>query len=161
MGLATTLAAVLWVMWGVLHIWVGGEGFRQYADRHRDPYAQINFMDGPAAKGFMKPNDKTTQYVLQQFVLNFTTDVGGYGVLGLVVAYMIYFNASPWIAFFMGFIVIGIADLAFLFFSVLAGVIPLYFEVILGPLVWFLAVIVTPIGLLQDGRNSSKKNKRA
>ncbi len=50
-------------------------------------------------------------------------------------------------AYVIGLVAIGIGDLAFLFALVTSGVIEFSFAVVLGPLVWFIAVVVTPIGL--------------
>jgi len=72
--------------------------------------------------------------------------VGGYGVLGIIVGMMIWKQAS-WAAYGIGVIVIGIGDLAFLFALVTPGIIELNFATISGPLLWFLAVLITPFGL--------------
>ncbi|NDF40390.1 MAG: hypothetical protein EB140_15880, partial [Proteobacteria bacterium] len=77
---------------------------------------------------------------------NFCLDVGGYGVVGLLIAWMIWAHAS-WMAYLIGLVAIGIGDLAFLFALVTSGVIEFSFAVVLGPLVWIIAVVVTPIGL--------------
>ena len=82
-------------------------------------------------------------------------DVGGYGVLGLYVAYKIYTEAS-WEAYLLGVCLIGIADLSFLFLMVYpAEVIELSFPVLLGPIIWFIAIAITPFGL---PLKKSKKN---
>ena len=44
-------------------------------------------------------------------------------------------------------LVIGIADLAFLFSMVTPGVIVLNAGTIGGPVIWFLALLITPFGL--------------
>jgi hypothetical protein len=41
--------------------------------------------------------------------LNFCIDVGGYGVLGLFVGWMIWAHAS-WVGYFIGVVVIGIGE---------------------------------------------------
>jgi len=103
---------------------------------------------------FQHSADASTSYCHSQLIFNFTQDVGGYGFLGLVLAYMIYFNHSPWIAYFIGLFVIGICDLSFMFALVVGGVIEPSFPVLLGPAIWFVAVLVTPFGLLG---NKTKK----
>jgi len=44
-------------------------------------------------------------------------------------------------------VVIGIADLAFLFCMVTPGVIELNAGTVGGPVIWFLALLITPFGL--------------
>jgi hypothetical protein len=44
-------------------------------------------------------------------------------------------------------LVIGIADLAFLFCMVTPGVIVLNAGTVGGPVIWFLALLITPFGL--------------
>ena len=94
-------------------------------------------------------SDPTTLYAQAGVLRNFGLDVGGYGVLGLFVAYGLWTEASV-LSYLLGLIVIGIADLSFLYFQVYpAKIIELKFEVILGPLVWFLAILITPFGLFK------------
>jgi hypothetical protein len=47
----------------------------------------------------------------------------------------------------IGVLVIGIADLAFLFAMVTSGIIELNFGTISGPAIWFLAIAITPLGM--------------
>ena len=47
----------------------------------------------------------------------------------------------------MGLIVIGICDLTFLLAMVVSGAIELNAGTVGGPVLWFLAVVVTPLGL--------------
>ena len=43
--------------------------------------------------GFQHPSlGTTTAYAMTQLMMNFCMDVGGYGVLGVLVAYMVYFK---------------------------------------------------------------------
>jgi hypothetical protein len=49
--------------------------------------------------------------------------------------------------YLIGLLAIGIADLAFLFAMVLAGVIEFNAGTVGGPVLWFLAVLITPFGL--------------
>ena len=57
---------------------------------------------------------------MTQLAMNFCMDVGGYGWLGILVAYMVYFKGS-WLFYFIGLIIIGIADLSFLYLMVYPG----------------------------------------
>jgi len=87
-----------------------------------------------------------TANVHAHIILNFCLDVGGYGVLGLFVAWMIWKQGS-WVGYLVGLIVIGIGDLAFLFVQVVPGIIERNAGTIGGPVLWFLAVAITPFGL--------------
>lgn len=141
------VGALLFLIWGILHIWVTYDGWEQWANGGAP--AQLNALSGGAKvpKGSIKVSDKTSQYALSSLVLNFVNDVGGYGVLGFYVAYKIFTQAS-WEAYFLGFFIIGIADLSFLFLMVIpAEVIELSFPVLLGPAIWFIAILITPLGL--------------
>jgi hypothetical protein len=72
--------------------------------------------------------------------------VSGYGVLGLYVAYRLYTEAS-WEAYFLGLFLIGYCDLAFTFLLLLSGVIKMDAGSVGGPVIWVLAVGITPFGL--------------
>lgn len=112
-GSAAKIGAALFFLWGVLHIWVGFEGVHQYltGDVKNLWNMLIGGANAPRAN-FQHTTDLQTAHAQMQLILNFCIDVGGYGVLGFVVAYLLYTRAS-WSAYFIGLAVIGIADLAF------------------------------------------------
>jgi hypothetical protein len=56
-------------------------------------------------------------------------------------------KGPAWLGYAMGVVVIGIADLAFLFCMVTPGVIELNAGTVGGPVIWFLALLITPFGL--------------
>ena len=64
----------------------------------------------------------------------------------LFVAWLILKRAS-WTGYLLGLLVIGIADLTFLFAMVVPGVIELNAGSVGGPVIWFIAVVLTPFGL--------------
>jgi hypothetical protein len=97
-------------------------------------------------EAFQMATDAATLFAQGQLILNFTMDVGASGVLGLIVAWMMWRQPS-WLAFALGAGVIGIVDLSFLVILVLSGVIEFSFPVLLGPIVWFMAVGTSFIGL--------------
>ena len=146
-GLAAKLGAWLFVLWGVLHVWVGAEGVRQFLTAGA-PSLWDMLIGGSAVShaAFKHASDPTTLLAHSHLILNFCIDVGGYGVLGFFVAWMILKQAS-WTGYLLGLVVIGIADLTFLFAMVVSGVIELNAGTVGGPVIWFFAVILVPFGL--------------
>ena len=61
-------------------------------------------------------------------------------------AWLILKRAS-WTGYLLGLVVIGIADLTFLFAMVVSGVIEFNVGTIGGPVIWFMAVALIPFGL--------------
>lgn len=146
-ALPVRIGAVLYLLWSVLHIWVGVEGLHQYLGG--DVAAQWHMLIGGSrvpSTAFVHATDAATTLAHGQLIVNFAVDVGGYGVLGLFVAWLLWTRAS-WLAYFMGLVLIGIADLAFLFAMVVPGVIALNAGTVGGPVLWVLAVLVTPWGM--------------
>jgi len=146
-GMAAKIGAILFALWGILHLWVGFEGVHQYftAGAHGLWNLLIGGINAPR-ETFQHSTDVVTTHAQAQLILNFCIDVGGYGVLGLVVAWEIWRKGS-WLAYLIGLLVIGIADLAFLFAMVTPGIIELNFGTISGPAIWFLAIAITPFGM--------------
>lgn len=146
-GTAARVGAWLFVLWGVLHVWVGAEGVRQYLVN--GARGLWNMVVGGAAvhrQAFVHATDAATAFAHGKLLLNFTLDVGGYGVLGFFVAWLILKRAS-WLGYLLGLVVIGVADLALLFALVVPGVAEANAGTISGPVLWFLAVALTPFGL--------------
>ena len=141
------IGAGLFLLWSVLHIYVAVAGVLQYftGDIESQWTMLIGGVNAPVS-GFVFPTDALTANAQSHLILNFCLDVGGYGVLGVIVAWMIWSRAS-WIGYFIGVVVIGIADLSFLFALVTSGVIVANVPTIAGPIIWFLAVAITPFGL--------------
>lgn len=146
-GLPAKVGAWLFVLWSVLHIWVGAEGVRQFLTAGAP--GLWNMLIGGSAvprAAFVHATDPATLFAHSHLILNFCIDVGGYGVLGLFVAWMIIHRAS-WTGYVLGLVVIGIADLTFLLAMVVSGVIELNAGSVGGPVIWFFAVALTPFGL--------------
>lgn len=95
---------------------------------------------------FQMATDAATLFAQGQLILNFTMNVGAAGVLGLFVAWMMW-TQSTWLAFALGAVIIGIVDLSFLTLLVMSGVIEFSPPVLLGPIVWFLAIVTSSVGL--------------
>jgi len=146
-GTAAKIGAVLFLLWGVLHIWVGYEGIHQYLVGGAQ--GQWNMVIGGShapRDAFIHATDAITARAHGQLLLNFCIDVGGYGVLGLAVAWLFWARAS-WVGYFIGLVAIGICDLTFLFVLVTPGIIELNAGTVGGPVLWFLAIAITPFGL--------------
>ena len=154
-GLPAKIGAWLFALWGVLHVWVGAEGVRQYLTAGT-PGLWNMLMGGHAVSrsAFVHATDAVTLFAHGQLVLNFCIDVAGYGVLGFFVAWLILKRAS-WTGYLLGLVVIGIADLAFLFAMVVPGVIELNAGTVGGPVLWLLAILLTPFGLPRRGGQSA------
>lgn len=146
-GILAQIGAWLFVLWGVLHVWVGYEGIHQYMTAGTTGLWNTviggNYVPRSA---FIHSVDTVTSYAQGQLLLNFCIDVGGYGVLGMIIGWLILKHAS-WTAYFLGVFVIGIADLTFLFAMVVPGVIELNAGTFGGPILWFAAICLTPFGM--------------
>ncbi len=146
-GLAAKVGAGVLALWGVLHVWVGVEGARQFATNGTRALWTM-FLGGANApvSAYQHPTDAVTSTVQGHLALNFCLDVGAAGLLGLALAWMIWKQAS-WSAYFIALVVIGVIDNAFLFTQVTPGLIALDAGTIGGPVLWAVACIVTPFGL--------------
>lgn len=141
------IGAALFFLWAVLHIWVGYEGVHQYlSDGSQGQWNMVIGGVNAPRSAFQHSADAITSNVHGQLLVNFCIDVGGYGVLGLVVGWLIWARAS-WVGYFLGLFVIGIGDLAFLFSLVTSGVIELNAGSLGGPVIWLLAIAITPFGM--------------
>lgn len=146
-GPAAKAGAMLFLLWSILHIWVGYEGIHQYLTQGTSGLWNLVIGGSQVPRSaFQHTQDATTAFAQGQLLLNFCIDVGGYGVLGLVVAWLIWTQAS-WLGYFLGLAIIGIADMTFLLAMVTSGVIAFSLESISGPVIWFLAILITPFGL--------------
>lgn len=150
-GLAAKIGAGLIVLWSILHIWVGGDGLAKFFAG--DVKAQWEgFLGGTRApiEAFVHTTDAVTANVHAHMIVNFCVDVGGYGVLGLVAAWLVWKQAS-WLGYLLFVVIIGIADLAFTFAMVTPGIIVLNAGTVGGPVLWVLACAITPFGLARPG----------
>ncbi len=146
-GVAAKIGGILFLLWAVLHIWVGFEGVHQYLSA--GAMEQWNMLLGGVnapRETFQYTTDVMTNHAQSQLIVNFCIDVGGYGVLGLVVAWMIWVQAS-WLGYFIGLVIIGICDLAFTFSLLTSGIIEMNAGSVGGPVIWLLAIVITPFGL--------------
>jgi hypothetical protein len=146
-GTAAKVGAVLFVLWGVLHLWVGFEGVHQYlVGGARGMWSMLLGGAHAPRAAFQHASDPMTLNAQAHLLLNFVIDVAGYGALGVAIAPAIWSRGS-WSAYLLGVFIIGIADLTFLFAMVTSGIIEFSFETLAGPMIWALACAVTPFGL--------------
>lgn len=144
---ALSISAMLFGLWGILHLWVGFEGLHQYFGTGVVGQWKM-FIGGSKAPvaAFVFPADLVTAHVHANLILNFCLDVAGYGLLGIVIGALLY-TRSSWTAYLIGAVIIGMCDLSFTFLQLTSGVIELSVPSISGPVVWLLAVIIAPFGL--------------
>ena len=133
LSLAGKIGAALFALWGILHLWVGYEGTRLYFASPAQGQWRM-FIGGAMApfESFQFPVDPVTSHVHANLILNFCLDVAGYGLLGLLVSWMLFRHAS-WIAYLMGLVLIGLCDLSFTFLQVTSGTIALNIPTISDP----------------------------
>ncbi len=147
LGLAGKVGAGLFALWGLLHLWVGYEGIRLYfASPAKEQWRM--FIGGSKAPfdAFAFPTDPVTAHVHANLILNFCCDVAGFGLLGILICWLLFTRAS-WIAYLMGLILVGICDMSFTFLQMTSGIIQLNVPTVSGPVIWLFAVIITPFGM--------------
>ncbi len=145
-GTVARVGALLFVLWGILHMWVGFAGIQQYVTSGAPGLWDMltGGANAPHA-AFQLPTDALTANAQAHLLLNFCIDVGGYGVLALVVAWLIWVRGS-WSAYLIGVCIIGLSDLTFLFSMVTPGIVQLNPGTIGGPVIWLIACLLTPLG---------------
>ncbi|NBY32474.1 MAG: hypothetical protein EBQ60_08080 [Actinobacteria bacterium] len=149
-NILTKVGAGLFLLWSILHIYVGVNGIINFVTKNLSEQWKLLIGGNKVPfSDFIVPQDATTAYGQSHLILNFCIDVGGYGVLGIFVAWMIW-KKSSWTGYFIGLVAIGICDLTFLFALVTSGVIEKNLATLAGPIIWFMAVAVTPFGLRQS-----------
>ena len=121
-GPAAKAGALLFLLWSILHIWVGFEGVHQYLTQGTPGLWNLVIGGSQVPRSaFQHTQDATTAFAQGQLLLNFCIDVAGYGVLGLGVAWLLWARAS-WLGYVLGLVIIGIADMTFLLAMVTSGV---------------------------------------
>jgi hypothetical protein len=145
---AIKIGSIAYLVWGILHIYVGYIGVSQYiTDPNKGLWSALLGGDKMPVDKFQFATDHMTLKVTANFILNFCLDVAGYGLLGILLGIMLWKNSKPWFAYFIGLFIIGLADLSFLFLQVTSGYIKGDWGTYGGPILWFIAVVVLPFGL--------------
>jgi hypothetical protein len=111
-GLPAQIGAGCLLLWGILHIWVGWEGLVQFhaADAPKSqwdmligganvPKSTFQHVNDPLPRGVKDWSENyagigPSALAHKHLHLNFCLDVAGYGVMGLLVAYMIAVKGS-------------------------------------------------------------------
>ena len=151
---AIKIGSVAYIIWGVLHIYVGFIGISQYiTDPNKGLWSALIGGEKMPVEKFQFATDPMTLKVTANFILNFCLDVAGYGILGILLGVMLWKNTKPWLAYFIGLFIIGLADLSFLFLQVTPGHIKGDWGTYGGPVLWFIAIVVLPFGLPKFNRN--------
>jgi len=139
--------ALFLALWGILHVWVGYEGIHRYLTMDNAGMWEMVAGGSNAPRNLVQAaNDAVTANLQKHLLLNFCLDVGSYGILGLILALVIYKRGS-WLAYFIALIAIGICDLSFAFSLVTSGIIEPNIPTISGPIIWFVAIGLIPFGL--------------
>lgn len=145
---ALRIGSIAYIVWGILHIYVGFIGVSQYIlDPNKGLWSALIGGEKMPVDKFQFATDPMTLQVTANFILNFCLDVAGYGILGILLGVMLLKNIKPWLAYFIGFFIIGLADLSFLFLQVTPGHIKGDWGTYGGPILWFVAIVVLPFGL--------------
>lgn len=145
---AIKIGSIAYVIWGILHIYVGYIGISQYTtDPNKGLWSALIGGDKMPIDQFQFASDPMTLKVTANFILNFCLDVAGYGLLGVLLGVMLWKKIKPWLAYFIGLFIIGLADLSFLFLQVTPGHIKGDLGTYGGPVLWFFAVAILPFGL--------------
>lgn len=155
------IGAGLLLLWSVLHVYVGVAGAIAFATGStRDLWTMVIGGANAPVADFVFPTDAVTANAQGHLLLNFCLDVGGFGVVGLFATWLIWARGS-WAGYLLALVAVGICDLSFTFALVTSGIIELGVASVAGPVIWILAMIITPFGMPplrsrgQDGAASS------
>ena len=132
-------AAVLFVVWGLVHLIVGAT-----------PIVAL-YTSGPTAmfahaELTIQPTDMdATMDHVANLIAEYYFDIFALGVLAIIVAVALVRPNRP-LGFWICFVVLGIADAAFLFLEIVPGYQPLL-PPLLGPIVYLAGVALAALGL--------------
>lgn len=140
------IGAGLFVLWGVIHILVGGSALLSF------------FTAGPAemftqAELTVQPNEMDATLIhLGNVVAEYYFDIVALGILAIIVGVTLVWENDP-LGFWITLVVLGIADFAFLFLEIVPGYQPLI-PPVLGPVIFVFAVVFAGVGLLRGRRST-------
>jgi hypothetical protein len=155
--LPVKVGAGLFALWGILHLWVGFKGLHHYlVSPANDQWRMFIGGSNAPVDAFVFPTDPTTAHVHANLILNFCIDVAGYGLLGIFVAWLLFTRPS-WLAYFMGVLLVGVADVSFTFLQLTSGIILLNIATVGGPIIWLLAALITPFGMTPLSKSFTRR----
>lgn len=135
------IGAALFVIWGVVHIGVGGAALGSlFTSGPAAMFAQAELIVGP------NQMDATMNHVAN-LIAEYYFDIVALGILAIIVSVCLIWQNRP-LGFWINVIVLGIADLAFLFAEIVPGYQPL-FPPLLGPIIYVLASVFSGAALLK------------
>jgi hypothetical protein len=132
------LGALMFILWGILHIVVGAVAVVAYATK------------GPigifTAYGATLESQDTghTLMLAANIALEFSIILAGYGILSIWAAIVMY--RGQVLGFWLNTVLLGIVDAAFVYALMMPGYIPLD-QGIWGPVLYVAGVILSAIGL--------------
>lgn len=135
------IAAGLFVLWGVIHVLVGGSALLSF------------FTSGPAemftqSEIYLEPSEiDATLTHIGHVVAHYYFDIAGLGILAIIVAGTLVWENDP-LGLWINLIVLGITDFAFVYLEILPGYQP-FFPQILAPVIYVLAVVLAVAGLFR------------
>lgn len=134
------IGAMMFFLWGVLHLFAG------YLIT--EPFFTQGVGHNLAVLGLEKPTIPLDQltHAASHLALNFGFDLAGYGVLAIWFAWFLWQGRHIQLSFWVLTIMLGIADLAFIYSLLLPGYSPLL-EGIAGPVLYVLGVGFSGWGL--------------
>ena len=97
---------------------------------------------------FKYASDASTMNAQAHILLHYSINYIGIGILSLICARMIL-ALNSWHGYFIGLIVIGIFEFSFLINLLINGIININMFTIIGPVIFILAIIITPLGLVK------------
>jgi hypothetical protein len=132
------LGALMFILWGILHILVGAVAVVAYATK------------GPigifTAYGATLESQDTGQTLMlaANIALEFSIILAGYGILSIWAAFVMYRGQE--LGFWLNTVLLGIVDAAFVYALMLPGYIPVD-QGIGGPVLYVAGVVLSAIGL--------------
>lgn len=137
-GRLARAGAVIFALWGLLHLVAALTGIVGYAQGGAT--GVLTTYAGPSA-----PVQQSRALELAGGIgLNYALDLAAFGLLGIWVAVMIWRGQT--LGFWLGAVVLGMADAAFVLALVVPGYVPVA-DGFVGPFLYLLGVAVTAAGL--------------
>ncbi|MBW8051888.1 MAG: hypothetical protein FVQ77_16435 [Cytophagales bacterium] len=141
------IGAIFYVLWGILHIFLGGLVLYIYFTLGTP--GMLSFFGLKDAEQLPAEASKITGSLGAQHAANLAI----FGTVAIIIALAGIWKNSP-VAFWMNLIMVGFADVAFIFAFFIPGYIK-GVEGIIGPLLFVLAALFSGAGLLTKAKKST------